>query len=136
VSHENVEIVERLFGAFNSRGPDELPALVDEFFDATVVWVGADDALDRGPFRGRKEVLSHIRSWMATLDAFRAEAEEIVDAGDTVVVTQRSHGVLKGSGAEVEVRFASVWEIRDGKVVSHEQYRHLAEALKAVGLEG
>jgi ketosteroid isomerase-like protein len=99
-----------------------------------VVWEGADDSLDRGPFRGREEVLAHVRSWMATLDAFRSEPEEIIDAGEKVVVAQRSHGILKGSNTEVDVRFATVWKIRDGKVVSHKQFRHLAEALKAVGL--
>jgi len=133
MSQANVEIIERLFAAFNRR--DDLAALVNQFFDPTVVWEGIDDALDRGPHRGREELLAHLRSSMATLDAFRTEPEEIIDAGENVVVAQRSHGVLKGSNTEVDQRFAIVWEIRDGKVVSHKQYRHLAQALKAVGLE-
>jgi len=136
VSQENVEIVERLFRGVNRRGhAADLDALVDEYFDPTVVWEGVDESLDRGPFRGRVEVLAHIRSWMETLDAFRSEPEQIIDAGENVVVVQRSHGILKGSNAEVETRFASVWGMRDRKVVSHKQYQHLAEALKAAGLE-
>jgi ketosteroid isomerase-like protein len=136
VSQENVEIVRRGFDAFNRLGQvGDLAALIDEFYDADVVWEGADDAPDRGPFRGRDEVLAHVRSWSETLDAFRSEPEEIVDAGEKVVVVQYSHGILKGSNAEVGVRFASVWEVRGGRIVSVKQYQHRAEALKAVGLE-
>ena len=90
--------------------------------------------MNRGPFRGREKLLAHLRSWMATLDAFRTEPEEIIDAGERVVVAQRSHGILKGSNTEIDQHFATVWEIRDGKVVSHKQYRYLAGARKAVGL--
>jgi ketosteroid isomerase-like protein len=135
MSQGNVEIIERLFDAVNSLGQTgDLAALVDEFFDADVVWEGVDEAPDRGPFCGRDQVLSHIRSWGETLDAFRSEPEEIIDAGEKVVVVQRSHGILKGSNAEVGLRFASVSELRQGRIVSLKQYRHRAEALEAVGL--
>jgi ketosteroid isomerase-like protein len=102
--------------------------------DADVVWEGMDDAPDRGPFRGRAEVLAHMRSWFETLDAFRSEPEEIVDAGEKVLVVHHSHGIPKGSHAEVDLRFASVSQVRDGRMVWHKQYRHRAEALEVVGL--
>jgi ketosteroid isomerase-like protein len=111
-------------------------AFVERFFDAAVVWEGMDEAPDRGPFRGRDELLAHIRSWFETLAAFRSEPEEIIDAGERFVVVHHSHGILKGSNAEVDMRFASVSEVRDGRIISHKQYRHRAEALEAVGLAG
>lgn len=135
MSQQNVESTERFLDAFNRLGQTGDPgALFDEYFDADVVWEGIDDAPDRGPFLGREEVLAHMRSWLQTLDAFRTEPEEIIDAGEYVVVVQRSHGILKGSNAEVDLRFASVTEVRDGRVVAHKRYRHRAEALEAIGL--
>jgi ketosteroid isomerase-like protein len=135
MSQANVENAERLFDQVNRDGQAAVSAaFVEEVFDANIVWEGIDDAPDRGPFRGRNEVLAHIRSWFETLDAFRSEPEEIIDAGEKVVIMHHSHGILKGSNAEVDMRFASVSEFRDGRIVSHKQYRHRAEALDAVGL--
>jgi ketosteroid isomerase-like protein len=135
MSQENVDFAERIFDQFNRMCQAGDPAaFVDEFFDSAVVWEGIDDAPDRGPFRGREAVIAHLRSWLETLGAFRSEPEEVIDAGDKVVVVQRSHGILKGSNAEVGLRFATVYAVRDARVVSVKQYRHRDEALKAVGL--
>jgi ketosteroid isomerase-like protein len=132
MSRDNVEVTERMFDQINRGGEAGFSvAFAEEFFDADVVWEGMDDAPDRGPFRGRAEVLAHMRSWFETLDAFRSEPEEIIDAGEKVLVVHHSHGILKGSNAEVELRFASVSQVRDGRMVWHKQYRHSAEALEA-----
>jgi ketosteroid isomerase-like protein len=136
MSPASVEAAERMFAEINRGGQAAIsPAFVERYFDADVVWEGIDDAPDRGPFHGRDEVLAHLRSWFGTLDAFRSEPEEIIDAGERIVILHRSHGILRGSNAEVDLRFASVSEVRDGRIVSHKQYRRPADAFKAAGLE-
>jgi ketosteroid isomerase-like protein len=132
-----VETAQRMFAEINRGGQAAIsPAFVERYFAADVVWEGMDDAPDRGPFHGRDEVLAHLRSWFQTLDAFRSEPEEIIDAGERIVIVHRSHGIMRGSNAEVDLRFASVSELRDGRIVAHKQYRRRAEALDAVGPAG
>jgi len=123
-----------MFAELNRGGQAAVtPAFVERHFDAEVVWEGMDDAPDRGPFRGREEVLLHLRSWFETLDAFRSEPEEIIEVGERIVIVHHSHGIMRGSNAEVDLRFASVSDLRDGRIASHKQYRRRAEALEAVG---
>ena len=135
MSREGVETAETMFAELNRGGIAAIsPAFVERFFDSDVAWEGMDGAPDRGPFHGRAEVLEHLRSWVQTLDAFRSEPEEIIDAGERIVIVHRSHGILRGSNADVDLRFASVSEISDGRIISHKQYRRRAEALEAAGL--
>jgi ketosteroid isomerase-like protein len=60
---------------------------------------------------------------------FRADFEK-------TVVLVRDYGLRKGSDAEVAVRAAAVWTVREGKVARAEFYADRAEALEAVGLSG
>ena len=64
----------------------------------------------------------------------RVEAEEIVDAGDRVVVMVHHSGRGRTSGIEVDQRYAMVWTVRDGRVMRMDLYPTRAEALEAVGL--
>ena len=58
------------------------------------------------------------------------------DAGDKVVVLVRQRGRSKAAGMPVDMSFAQVWTLRDGKESRMEMYSDPNEALKAVGLEG
>lgn len=62
--------------------------------------------------------------------------EEIVDAGDQVMVLASVRGRGGQSGLEVESpSFGWVWTKRGGKAVRVDVYPNRAEALQAVGLE-
>ncbi len=56
------------------------------------------------------------------------------DAGDKVVAIVRQRGKSKAGGLPVEMAFAQVWTMRDGKTSRMEAYANPAEALEAVGL--
>jgi ketosteroid isomerase-like protein len=63
------------------------------------------------------------------------EVEELIDAGDDVVVVARIRGQGIASGAEVRSNsFAQVARLRDGKIRRWEIYDSAQEALEAVGL--
>jgi ketosteroid isomerase-like protein len=69
------------------------------------------------------------------VEAIRAvEAEDIAEAGDSVVTTVRQRGVGKESGAATELRYFQVWSFRGPKVIRIENFRERAEALVAAGL--
>jgi ketosteroid isomerase-like protein len=74
-----------------------------------------------------------MRTWLGAWDDFRLEAEDFVDAGDSVVVPFRVFARGKGSGARVERQWAHVWTLRDGKVVRFEVHLDVRRALEAVG---
>ena len=72
--------------------------------------------------------------WLEPWESYRAEIEDVVDAGDQAVVLVRNYGRRKGSDAEVPVRAAAVWTVRDGEIARADFYADRAEALEAVGL--
>jgi len=72
---------------------------------------------------------------VCAFDDVRLSVEELIDAGDRVVVVLRLHGRVRGSTQEVEMSETHVLTMRDGKVTEIHEYQTKAEALKAVGLE-
>ena len=53
---------------------------------------------------------------------------------DRVLSIQRVKGRAKLSGTEIELRYAVVSTVRDGKVVRGREYLSVEDALEAVGL--
>jgi ketosteroid isomerase-like protein len=67
---------------------------------------------------------------------FRWEAEEIIDAGESVVLFTHNTGLAR-SGVKLGVRVGSVLTFRDGKIVRWQYFgEDRAACLKAVGLAG
>ncbi len=130
MSQENVEIVRAVYDCWR-RGD----------FRATANKVAPD--FEWKQVHGVVEPGSHVgagasralRSIFEIYEDLRVEAEEYVDAGDTIVVVARAHGTARASGLHMDQRLAFVWTVREGKPVQMEQYPNREDALKAVGLE-
>jgi ketosteroid isomerase-like protein len=132
MSQESVELARRASG--------DLQSLLDLLSD-DVVWdnlqYGAEAPLDHATIaRGKARVSRMLRSWVGTWEDFRFEAEEIIDAGDNVVVVVYETGRGRTSGAPMEHRYCQVWSFRDGRISAATVYRYKADALKAAGLVG
>ena len=93
----------------------------------TPAWPGA--ARYGGVERVRHQV---ILDRMDTLD-FDQETEDLIDAGDKVVVLVRWRGRGKASGAQGEISLAMVWTVREQAITSVEFFLDRARALEAVG---
>jgi ketosteroid isomerase-like protein len=72
--------------------------------------------------------------WLAPWESYRVEIEDVIDAGDDVVVLPRDYGRRAGMAVEVGVMGGAVWTVRDGKVARIAFYLNRNEALEAVGL--
>jgi ketosteroid isomerase-like protein len=83
---------------------------------------------------GPDAVRELLRTWAGTFDDWGYEAEEVIDAGDSVFACLRQWGRGKGSGVPVEYRFFGVWTFRDGKVIRYKGFNDRAEALEAAEL--
>jgi uncharacterized protein len=111
MSQENVEIVRRVYEGW-ARGDFS----AGEYFDPEI-----DFELVDWPHPARSRGVAEMRrTWQTTLSAwddFRAEPDEFVDYGNSVLVLNSIRGRGKGSGAEVSAQTATVWTLEAGKVV-------------------
>ena len=87
-------------------------------------------------YKGIEEARRFIRDWTAAFDDWNIEVLALHDAGgDKVVGVVRQRGRSKATGLPVDMLYAQVFTIRDGKQIRLEMYADPDEALKAVGLE-
>jgi ketosteroid isomerase-like protein len=129
MSEENVEVVQRMYEAFH--GGNAAAALA--CFDPDVV-IDVSRRFSGGIGHGRDELNKLISEWVGTFDEWREEIAEIRDRGTQVYVLAVQHGRGKGSGVEVEDRYALIYEVRGDKIARMTMYGEPAEALEAAGL--
>ena len=127
MSEENVRLVRRGIASV-----EDFWALLDDY----VVWdlrgyptFDLDDV-----YVGRDAVIAGSRHYWGTWEEYSLEAEEIIDAGGTIVVVVRERMRGKGSGVELDRRWAQTWTFHRGRVIRWELFPDKAEALAAVGL--
>jgi uncharacterized protein len=131
MSETNVGLIQNLYAAF-ARG-DGAAALAG--MHATIVWNEAEGFpyADRNPYVGPAAVGEGVFFRLATeWDNFQAVPSELLDAGDTVVALGRYTATYKATGAPLDAQFAHVWRLRDGKVISFQQYTDTAQAARAI----
>ena len=131
MSRENVEIVRRYLAAYDSGGLD----VVAEFWHPDIEWRAVEGYIDDvGVIRGPDGMRQYYGQWEEPFDAIRIEIEELIETGDQVVAVVRSVGRMKDSDAEIDIRYAVVISVRDGKIARGREYSTRQEALEAVGL--
>jgi ketosteroid isomerase-like protein len=129
MSEENVEIVRRFY-AETERGNFWVP----EFFDPSVRIRWLDAVGTESETVGLQAMSDFMTNWFEFAENMTLVAERFIEAGDQVVVFSAWRGRGKASGAPTEWRFANVFTLREGRVVSVEGYRDPTEALEAAGL--
>jgi ketosteroid isomerase-like protein len=131
MSQENVEveIVRAMYEAFRRGDADGTLT----YFD-TGVMVDASVRVDGGIGRGHEDLTAIIAKWIGTFDDWREEIEEMRGLGNRVLVISTQRGRGKGSGIEIETRYAVLYEIEGGKITRLTLYLSPAEALEAAGL--
>ena len=78
---------------------------------------------DGNPYVGPDAVAQGVFFRCATeWDGFAVVVEEIIDAGDTIVVLGRYKGTFKATGRAQNTQMAHVWRVADGKAVKFQQF--------------
>jgi ketosteroid isomerase-like protein len=137
MSQENVEIVRRMYELFNrwgvhprgERNPEIPPRLHPEIEFHTHA-----SAPEAGVYRGRDAVIEYHERVFGQFESVRIELEELLSAGDRVVVISRQHTVPRGSEAEIVQRVVEVLTVRDGLLAERKTFSTRAEAFEAAGL--
>jgi uncharacterized protein len=126
----NLEIVRRSYEAFE-RG--DLAAVLADL-DPEIEWHQAQGLPHGGLYRGRDEVRQNV---FEPLDAewwseFSAVPDEILDAGEQLVVLGRYRGTSKRTGKRLDVPFVHVWTLRDERATSFRQFLDTAGWIEAL----
>jgi ketosteroid isomerase-like protein len=126
VSQANVEVVRRLFDLY-SRGDYAGAA---ECLAPDVVYEVGQEL----PLTGREAVRRMWERWDSTWEELETVPEELVDAGDQVLVTVYYSARGRGSGIEYDERLFDVYTFSDGECVRKREFRDRAEAAAVAGL--
>jgi ketosteroid isomerase-like protein len=139
-----VETVRAVMEAYQQ--PEMMAALVDgeldlELADPLIEW-DASRLTEMLPdlaeiYRGHEGVRTYWRRWFGAWKDLQFEIEDVLDAGDDVVVlirNQRQWGRHTGICTQLPP-YAQVFTMREGKIVRWRTFPDQMSALKAVGLE-
>lgn len=131
---QNAEVVRRWWQGFNEDG---VPPL--ELCDEDVEIRNPPEFLVRGLFKGHDGVRRWCEQVWDIFDDVRVEPEEIIDVpgeGETVLMMLRATGKAAASGIALELEWAAIWTIQNGRMTTAQGYLRRAEALEAAGLPG
>ena len=131
MSQENVELVRAVYAAFAAG---DVPAVLGAM-SPEIVWHEAENFpyADRNPYLGPEAVLTGVFGRIATdWDGFAAVPEEMLDAGDTVIVLGRYEGTYRETGRTLDAQLAHVWRVADGRIVGFQQYTDTLQADRVV----
>jgi ketosteroid isomerase-like protein len=108
-----------------------------DMLDEYVVWdLRAWPTLDLDDiYFGRDAVIAGSRKYWGAWDEYEIEAEELFDAGQSVVAILHERGRGKGSRVPVERHHPQLWTFREGRIVRWESFETRSKALKAVELD-
>jgi ketosteroid isomerase-like protein len=129
MSQENVERVRASYEFVDREHAPDFDLLHPD-----IQWHTRADLPDTGTHRGHDAVAKFFSEWFGAFDDFNVDIEELIDAGDRVVMVLHLHGRVRGGSREVDMTETHVLTMREGKVTEIHEYATKAEALKAVGL--
>jgi len=130
MSLENVEVVRQIYAVWGEEGSPIPSGLLDP----EIEWVNPPEAVEPGTRHGIDAFAAAAESVSDTFDGVGVDIDELLDAGNRVVVVATLHGRGRGSGADVERRQGYVWTIRDGKAIRFEWFNSADDALIAAGV--
>ena len=145
MSQENVEIVRSLWAGLERDEGMPWPPPGRSEHDRQLRLDLCDEQIEiRNPatFPVADEYHGHdgVRQWATEVwevfSELHHELEELIEIGDggTVISVQRTQGRMRHTELEVDLPWAAVWTVRDGKALRAHGYVSKAEALEAVGL--
>jgi ketosteroid isomerase-like protein len=130
---ENVEIIRRLYAAFNEGDADAVCEGFTEDAEWRPAFIGGG-IVEGAVYRGRGGMAEFVEMQNETWRSLSADPVTIEDLGKRVLVEVRLDAVGRASGVAVNRTTWNVFELRDGKVATGRVYVTKAEALEAAGI--
>ena len=121
MSQENIDLINTIYRHFNNREYDD----VVRNFGEDVEWFAADNSplADRSPYHGIKDIREGVFGRIAAaFNRLDVEIDEIIDAGDKVIILGYYEGEFAAGTKAPRAQLAHVWTIANGKAVKFQQY--------------
>ena len=110
------DFTEELRRAYAGFGAGDMD-LVLSVMGPEIEWDATDALAHKGIYRGHDGVREYIGGISSHWDEYELAPDEFTESGDHVMVLGYVRGRLKGNPEAMELRFAHVVEIADGKIV-------------------
>jgi len=124
----NVDVIKRLYQAFSEGDLDTVRGLLDP----DVEWIESEGIPYGGVFNGIDAVFDGVFAKIgAEWEEFTARVDQFIDAGDVIVTLGSDHGTYKATGRKMKAPTASIWTLKNGKVVKFRQYIDTLAVFKA-----
>ena len=134
MSQENVELVAGGFEARLAGRDNDWVAT----YDPEVAWDISAHPLPDWPERGsgRDALMQHLADYFAGWLDYEATVQDVIDAGDNVVVILHERARMRGSDATLERDLPQVFTVGDGMITRFRVFKTREQALEAAGLGG
>ncbi len=126
---DNVAIVRSGYEAF-ARGDT---ARLTEIFDPEIEWTVTDAVGLEPHYRGIDAVMGFFGDISKVWAELHVEPDEYHALGEDRVLALGVHRGRVANGRAVELPFAHVWKLRDGRATSFMEYTDAAQILRAQG---
>jgi ketosteroid isomerase-like protein len=131
MTQENVELARRSILGWNDRGVE---ALV-EALDPEVEFHAPKESMNPGVYRGPAGVRDYFGRLAEVVVESRIDSVEVIDVDDMrVIAVVQSVGKTAHFEQEIEVNWAWLVTVKDGKAVHIVTFTDRAQALAAAGL--
>jgi ketosteroid isomerase-like protein len=141
MSQEDVDRLRKLYaewarGSFGTTGDYFDPEVEFRWSWPSGQWTALTQsvAAAEGRVHGLEQLYAVFRDWLETWEWFTVEAERIVQVEDRVLVLYRRRARMRGSDSTLEQEGATLWTLRDGKLVHGVDFDDRVNALEAAGL--
>ena len=124
---KNADLVRAFYAAAAVGDPGAM-----DLFAPDVEFCMPDALPHGGAIHGREALGGYFGEVQGRWEDFRAELDDLVDGGDRVVAMGRFCGRPKVSGRYVEVPFALIWALRDGRAIRVDEYTDTALLIDAL----
>lgn len=125
----NLEMVKNLYELFALGDAASLLESLDE----NISWTEAEGFPYGGTYIGHKAVVNNVLKKLATeWDVYLVVPDEFLDAGNRIVVLGNYSGTYKRTGKSMNVPFAHVWTIENGKATKFVQYTDTLKVSEAL----
>jgi ketosteroid isomerase-like protein len=123
-----VQQIRDSYEALNRRDIDGTMAVLTE--DAK--WVEHSDLPEAGSYEGRETIRNFLEGFLDSWDEFEQHIEEVHAEDECVLLFIRLTASGKGSGINVESRYAHLWLMHQGRGVRVDAYYDRDSALAAL----
>ena len=117
MSHPNLDLIARVYWAFDDRDFSVIPRVFDSDIDikqaAELPW--------GGHHHGHEGAVEFFTTLLAHIDS-KVTSEHLFAAGDAVVQSGRTSGITRTGGTAFDVAEMHVWSLYEGRVAGFDAY--------------